>query len=139
MIQGRHPRLLAVGDDRDCSDLIVRTALKCGFEAFGCRDPRKLHLVIADWRPHVIVIDLSDLKVQADAVLQLLNNLVFSGQIILFGPTLDNLKRANELASELRLRIHTSLRKPFNVGDLHRALSTSNAGASFSVLHGRSV
>jgi two-component system OmpR family response regulator len=76
-------RLLAVDDNNDCSELIVRTALKCGYEAFPISDARTLSETISHWRPHLITLDLCLPEVDGFEILSLLKTLQFGGQLII--------------------------------------------------------
>ena len=51
-------RLLAVDDNSDSAELIVRVASKCGYEARPMTDLRPLRSVLEEWKPHVLTLDL---------------------------------------------------------------------------------
>ena len=51
-------RLLAVDDDDNSGELVVRTALRCGYEAFAILDAEVLAETVNDWQPHVVTLDL---------------------------------------------------------------------------------
>src|SRR5258706_13627739 len=76
-------RLLAIEDEPDCSDLILRTALKCGYEARPALDVRALHKTIRDWRPHVITLDLCMPEVDGMEIISMIKEVGFAGELII--------------------------------------------------------
>jgi CheY-like chemotaxis protein len=51
-------RLLAVDDDQDSAELIVRKALRSGYQSFPADDAKTLRESVPHWRPNIITLDL---------------------------------------------------------------------------------
>lgn len=76
-------RLLAVDDDKDSTELVVRNALRCGYECFSVYDARSLREIIPHWRPHVITLDLCLPDVKRFETISMLDAVRFSGDLII--------------------------------------------------------
>jgi len=124
---GQH-RLLAVDDNHDCTELIVRTALKCGYEAFSVADARSLRETISHWRPHVITLDLCLPDVDGFEILASLKMAQFSGLLIIVSGQPEWLRdQAVKLASDDGLKVLTQMSKPIQLGALRELLTTIKA------------
>jgi len=127
-------RLLAVDDNKDCSELIVRTALKCGYEAFPLADARSLLETISRWQPHIITLDLCLPEVDGFEILSLLKTAQFSGQLIIVSGQPEYLRdQALRLASGHGLRMLTHMSKPIELAQLRELLTTVKASLDQSV------
>ena len=123
-----HYRLLAVDDDADCSELIVRTALKCGYEAFPAADARALRETLSHWRPHVITLDLSLPEVDGFEMLLSLKAAQFNGQVIIISGQPEWLRnQAVDLACVNGLRVPAHMSKPVQLAQLRELLTTIKA------------
>ena len=129
-----HCRLLAVDDNHDCSELIVRTALKCGYEAFPVADAHSLRQAISHWRPHVITLDLCLPDVDGFEVIASLKMAEFSGQLIIISGQPEWLRdQAAKLASGNGLRVLAHMSKPVQLGPLRELLTTIKASLFLSM------
>jgi len=129
-------RLLAVDDDDNCSELIVRTALKCGYEAFPVADARALRETISHWRPHVVTLDLCLPDVDGFEALTSLKTVEFSGQLIVISGQPEWLReQAAKLALNSGLRVPAHMSKPVELAQLRELLTTIKAGLSLSLLN----
>jgi len=128
-------RLMAVDDNEDCSELIVRTAVKCGYEAFPLSDARSLSETISRWRPHVITLDLCLPEFDGFEILSLLKTIQFGGHLIIISAQSEDLRdQALKLASSHGLRVLTHMSKPIHLGQLRELLTTIKESLSQSVL-----
>jgi DNA-binding response OmpR family regulator len=122
-------RLLALDDDADCAELIVRTALKCGFEAFPLTDPRALHDSIGYWRPHLLTLDLCLPNLDGIELFSLLSALQFQGQIVIVSGQPDWFReQATTLASRQGLKVSTHLGKPIHLPELRSLFTIIRVG-----------
>jgi len=128
-----HPRLLAVDDNADCSDLIVRTALKCGYDAFPVADARALDGTIRNLRPHVITLDLCLPDVDGIEIVSILKNSGFPGQLIIVSGQPDWLRlQAANLASMNGMKVIAHISKPVELAQLRELLMAVRTGLSTS-------
>ena len=121
-------RLLAVDDNDDCSELIVRTALKCGYEAFPVADARSLRETISHWRPHVITLDLCLPDVDGIEILSSLSSVQFAGHLIIISGQPEWLRnQAAQLACNNGLNVLAQMSKPVQLHQLRELLTTMKA------------
>lgn len=131
-----HYRLLAVDDNADCSGLIVRTAVKCGYEAVPVADARSLRETIAHWRPHVITLDLCLPDVDGFEVLLSLKTLQFTGQLIVVSAQPEWIRnQAANLACANGLKVPAHMSKPVHLDQLRELLTTIKASLFLSLLN----
>ena len=122
-------RLLAVDDDVNCADLIVRTALKCGYEAFPLTDARALRDSIGYWRPHVMTLDLCLPNLDGIELFSLLRANQFQGHIIIVSGQPEWFReQATKLASQAGLKVSTHLGKPIHLAELRSLLTIIRVG-----------
>src|SRR5215212_8749518 len=76
-------RLLVVDDDKDNAELIVRIALRCGYESFPVYNAKTLREIIPHWQPHVISFDLGLPDVEGFELLSALKAVHFEGELII--------------------------------------------------------
>jgi CheY-like chemotaxis protein len=127
-------RLLAVDDDKDSAELIVRNALRCGYECFPVYDARTLREIIPHWRPHVITLDLCLPDVEKFETISILQGVQFAGDLIIIsGQSGEYRKQAAEFALSGGLRVTADLPKPIQIAELRDVLANIKAGL-FSAL-----
>jgi two-component system, chemotaxis family, chemotaxis protein CheY len=132
----RRYRLLAVEDDSDSAALIVRVALKCGYEAFPIADARSLRETISRWRPDVITLDLCLPDVDGLEVLSSLNSVEFGGRLIIISGQPDWFRnQATRLAFAQGLRVTAQMSKPIHLEQLRELLTTIKASLLLSMNH----
>jgi CheY-like chemotaxis protein len=128
-------RLLAVDDDKDSTELIVRNALRCGYECFSVYDARTLHEIVPHWRPHVITLDLCLPDVKRFETISMLNAAQFSGDLIIISGQPDWYRReAADFAVHGGLRVTADLPKPIRIAELRNVLNNIKAGLLQSLL-----
>jgi two-component system chemotaxis response regulator CheY len=122
-------RLLAVDDDKDSTELVVRNALRCGYECFSVYDAYTLGEIIPHWRPHVITLDLCLPDVKRFETISMLNAARFSGDLIIISGQPDWYRReAGDFALHSGLRVTADLPKPVQIAELRKVLITIKAG-----------
>lgn len=122
-------RLLAVDDDKNSTDLIVRNALRCGYECFSVYDAHSLRGIIPHWRPHVITLDLCLPDAKRFQTISILNAVQFSGDVIIVSGQPDWYRReAADFALHSGLRVTADLPKPIQIAELRRVLDTIKGG-----------
>jgi DNA-binding NtrC family response regulator len=127
-------RLLAVDDDHNSSELVVRVALKCGFEAFPIADARSLREAISRWRPDVITLDLCLPDVDGLEVLTSIKSVDFTGRLIVISGQPDWFRnQAVRLAFAHGLRVPAQMSKPIQLDLLRELLATIKASLLFSL------
>jgi DNA-binding response OmpR family regulator len=131
---GGHYRLLAVDDDDNSSELVVRVALKCGFEAFPIADARSLREAISRWRPDVITLDLCLPDVDGLEVLTSLKSVDFTGMLVVISGQPDWFRnQAVRLAFAHGLRVPAQMSKPIQLDLLRELLATIKASLLLSL------
>jgi histidine triad (HIT) family protein len=122
-------RLLAVDDDDNCGDLIVRTALRCGYEAFPISDAGILEKTIDHWQPHLITLDLCMPNVDGLEIIWRLKRTCFDGQLIIISGQPERLRiRATDLACANGFKVPAQLVKPIQLTQLRDLLTIIRAG-----------
>jgi CheY-like chemotaxis protein len=129
-------RLLAVDDDKDNAELIVRNALRCGYECFPVHDARTLREIIPHWRPHVITLDLSLPDVEGFEAISALKAVQFAGDLIIIsGQPEWYRKQAAQFAAISGLRVTADLGKPIQIAELRELLASIKAGLFVTLLN----
>ena len=122
-------RLLAVDDDDCCGDLIVRTALRCGYEAFAISDEQRLEQAIDHWRPHVVTLDLCLPNVDGLEIVWRLNRTRFPGHLIIVSGQPERVRaQAAEIACANGLKVPAHMSKPVHLAQLRNLLTIIRAG-----------
>ena len=122
MHQDPSSRLLAVDDNRDSAELIVRAAERCGYEARYLLDPGALGDALA-WSPQVITLDLGMPEVDGIQVLVQLADRGFAGDLIIIsGHSRSERERAMQIATTRGLRVTDHFSKPVPLHGLRSAL-----------------
>lgn len=116
-------RLLAVDDNPDSAELVVRVAAKCGYEARAMSDARSLPDVLHTWKPDVLTLDLCMPEEDGIALLAKLKGAGFSGNLIIVSGQ-DNWlrKTAGRLAEARGLKVAEDLAKPVDLSALRAVL-----------------
>jgi DNA-binding NtrC family response regulator len=123
-------RLLAIEDDSDCSDLILRTALKCGYEARSAADARALHETMREWQPHVITLDLCMPEIDGMEVISMIKEIGFAGDLIIINGQPEWIRDlTSRVASESGLKVPARMSKPMDLRRLGELLVGIRAGS----------
>lgn len=116
-------RLLAIDDDEDCADLIVRAAVKCGYEGLPITNADSLADAVAKWRPDVVTLDIGMPNVDGADALALLAEVNIKGQVIIVSGKGDwQRKMVADLGLRLGLAIAANEQKPVDIARLSRLL-----------------
>ncbi len=122
-------RLLAVDDDKDSAELIVRNALRCGYECFPVYDAHTLREIIPHWRPHVITLDLCLPDAEKFETISILQAVQYAGDLIIISGQADAYrKEAAEFAASGGLRVTADLPKPIQIAELRKVLNAIKDG-----------
>jgi DNA-binding NtrC family response regulator len=122
-------RLLAVDDDADSTDLVVRTALKCGYEAFPLNDAREIRQSIVSWRPHVVTVDLCMPNLDGIELFTLMAEHRFRGHVIIISGQSDWFReQAAALAAQQGLQVAGHMGKPVALAELRTLLTVLRVG-----------
>jgi CheY-like chemotaxis protein len=123
-------RLLAIDDNLDSAELIVRVARKCGYDARLMADTRALRQTLSDWKPEVLTLDLSMPQDDGIALLSLLQDSGFDGQIVIISGHDDWLRKAAGRLAALRgLNVADALGKPIDLQALRKLLTNLREAA----------
>ena len=124
----RTARLLAVDDHADSAELIARIAMKLGYEARSASSPDSLRERLSDWHPDILTLDLCMPEEDGVGVFSLLNQLQFTGRIVIISGHDEWLRKsASRLASALGLQIAGNLAKPIDLKALRGLLTDMHA------------
>jgi len=117
-------RLLAVEDDADSAELIVRTAAKCGYAAKAAVDVMEMVDAIRDWRPHLITLDLCLPHVDGIEVISAIKRAGFGGPVIIVSGQPEWIREFTaKAAAECGLSVPAHLPKPVDLRRLRDLLS----------------
>jgi DNA-binding response OmpR family regulator len=117
------PSLLAVDDDASSAELIVRIAERCGFEAFATSDPRGVLELIRQLNPAILSIDIKMPNIDADALLALLAQTGYQGNImVVSGQDTDTLRAVADHGERLGLKRPDTMQKPIDISTLRMTL-----------------
>jgi CheY-like chemotaxis protein len=129
-------RLLAVDDDKDNAELIVRTALRCGYESFPVYDSKTLREVIPHWRPHILTLDLGLPDTKGIEAISVLRTVEFKGHLIIISGKTEAVRvNAAKFAAMSGLQVAAQLSKPIALVELRDLLTTIKASLFLSLLH----
>jgi CheY-like chemotaxis protein len=116
-------RLLAIDDDEDNADLIVRAAAKCGYEGLPITNAESLADTVAKWCPHVVTLDIGMPNIDGADALAMLAEVNFKGQVIIISGKPDwQRKLVADLGHKLGLAIAANEQKPVDILRLRRLL-----------------
>ena len=123
------PRLLAVEDDADCADLIVRTAARCGYATRAAPDAELLRETIREWQPHVITLDLCLPNIDGMEVITLIKDASFAGVLIIISGQQDWIREfTSKVAIEAGLNVPAHMSKPVDFPRLRELLTGIRSG-----------
>jgi len=118
-------RLLAVDDNFESAELIARIATACGYETKPIMDPRNVPEILADWKPHVVTLDLCMPHKDGFSILATLQDVGFKGSLIVISAQNDWLRKAAcQLAEVNGIEVTSHLQKPINLRALRDLLNT---------------
>ncbi len=127
----RAERLLAVDDSVDSAELVARIAAKRGYESKAISDPRSVGRLIAEWRPHIVTLDLCMPDTDGIDLLSVLKAVDFSGAIVIIsGQDAWFRKAAARLAETHGLTVAGELQKPVDIAQLRALLDGLRPSAS---------
>ena len=117
------PKLMAVDDDVASAELIVRIAERCGYEAFATSDSRGVIALADTLKPDLLAIDICMPNIDANNLFLLLNEVKYSGIIILVsGQDHSILNSTAKYGRSLGLDVPFALQKPMPISDLRKIL-----------------
>jgi DNA-binding NtrC family response regulator len=123
-------RLLAIDDNRDCADLVVKVARRCGYEARALTGQAELPGVLQDWQPDVLTLDLCMPEADGINLFSVLQAGKFNGDVIIISGQEDWLRKvAGRLAKVHGLRVVEDLAKPVDLARLQALLKGLQEGA----------
>jgi two-component system chemotaxis response regulator CheY len=123
-------RLLAIDDVPDSAELVVRCAMKCGYDAMTMTTPAGVADVVAKWKPHVLTLDLCMPELDGIGFLTLLSEAGFSGDLVIISGQDEKVRRAAaKIAADKGMRVLAELPKPFDLAKLRALLSTATIAA----------
>src|SRR5258705_13260711 len=76
---GGTKRLLAIDDDPDAAQLIIKIANKCGYLGRSVSDTHDIRNVLKEWRPDILTLDLCMPQEDGFEILLLLQEVEFVG------------------------------------------------------------
>lgn len=119
----KQARILAVDDDVDSAELIVRVAERCGYEGFATSDSRGVANLTNALKPDVIAIDVNMPNIDARGLLELLSESGYSGHIIIAsGSEPEVLNETQKFGADRGLSIPFVMRKPLDFQQLRQNL-----------------
>jgi two-component system chemotaxis response regulator CheY len=117
-------RLLAVEDDADASDLIVRTAKRCGYATRAAPDADSLRETIQEFQPHVITLDLCLPNIDGMEVITLIKESAFAGELIIISGQDEWIRDfTRKVAVECGLSVPAHMAKPIDLTRLRELLT----------------
>ncbi len=119
----KQSRILAVDDDVDSAELIVRVAERCGYEGFATSDSRGVTNLTAALQPDVMAIDVNMPNIDARGLLSLLSEAGYTGHIIVAsGAEMKVLEETQQYGIEKGLSMPFVLQKPIDFQLLRKHL-----------------
>ncbi len=116
-------RLLAVDDDVNSAELIVRVAERCGYEGFATSDSRGVINLANALKPGIISVDICMPNIDAKELLRMLAEVQFDGQILIVsGQSPEQLLETQRIAEGHGLKVLCTMQKPFNLSALRQSL-----------------
>jgi DNA-binding NtrC family response regulator len=117
------PQLVAIDDNADSAELIARIAAKCGYDAKPITNARDLGQVLAEWKPHVVTLDLCMPEEDGISLLTVLHDNGFTGALVIISGQDDWFRKsAARLASARGINVTHDLPKPVDLKLLRTAL-----------------
>lgn len=117
-------RLLAVDDDIDSAELIVRVAERCGYEGFATSDSRGVINLTNALKPDIVSVDICMPNIDANELFVMLADSGFAGEVmIVSGQDISVLEDTQSHAESLGLRVRHIQRKPLDFKVLREMFS----------------
>jgi two-component system chemotaxis response regulator CheY len=117
-------RLLAIDDNRDSAELVVRVARRSGYEARLLADQTELSQTLREWQPDVLTLDLCMPEADGISLFSVLQASQFAGDVIIISGQDDWLRKvAGRLATVHGLRVADDLAKPVDLSRLQELLT----------------
>ncbi|MGI9352432.1 MAG: response regulator [Rhizobiaceae bacterium] len=108
-------RLLAVDDDIDSAELIVRVAERCGYEGFATSDSRGVMNLTNALKPDLVSVDICMPNIDANELFVMLADSGFEGHImIVSGQQVSVLEDTGKFAESLGLKVRHIQQKPLD-------------------------
>ena len=127
-VEGRKPRLLAVDDVADSAELVARVASRSGYESRFTTDPAEVDVLVREWRPDVLVTDISMPGMDAIELTTVLSTAGFAGKLVFVSGLEDWMRnQAAKLANMHGLTVVANMQKPVDVGELKGFLQETQA------------
>jgi len=121
------PRLIAVDDNGDSAELIIRVAKTCGYSTRMMTDARSLGDMLKQNDADVITLDLSMPDVDGIKTLDLLRDAGFRGHLIIISGHREFIREhACEVAKTNGLKVAGHLDKPVPLQALRELLKSLN-------------
>ena len=121
-------RLLAVDDDIDSAELIVRVAERCGYEGFATSDSRGVMNLTNALKPDLVSVDICMPNIDANELFVMLADSGFEGQImIVSGQQVSVLEDTRKFAESLGLKVRHMQQKPLDFKALRTMFSEEHA------------
>jgi DNA-binding response OmpR family regulator len=118
------PRLLAVDDDPDSAELVVRVAERCGYEAFATSDSRGVINLAKALQADVLAVDICMPNIDASELFRLMSEARLRAKILIISgqdkAILDATKRK---AEGFGLEVPDVLQKPVDFRKLRDMLT----------------
>lgn len=116
---GRVWRLLAIDDNRDSADLVVRLAQKCGYEAQPFLGREDLRSALKSCPPDVLSLDLCMPNEDGIRMMSVLEESGFKGRIVIISGQEEWFRKsAARLATARGLKIAGDMAKPIDIASL---------------------
>ena len=121
------PRLIAIDDNGDSAELIIRAAKACGYSARMMTDTRSLVDTLKENGAEVITLDLSMTDADGIETLNLLRDIDFGGHLIIISGHRECLREyACEMAKTNGLKVAGHFEKPIRLQALRELLRSLN-------------
>jgi EAL domain-containing protein (putative c-di-GMP-specific phosphodiesterase class I) len=118
------PRVCVVDGKPHVRDFLREALEEIGFIAHACRDERALSQTVVEQQSDLVVIGLSDGGIAAYAQLELLHEMGFAGQVLVFGPPASPMVTAvYGIGLEFGLTMLPLLPTPFSDRDLYERVA----------------
>lgn len=122
---GRVWRLLAIDDNRDSADLVVRLAQKCGYEAQPFLGREDLRAALKSCPPDVLSLDLCMPNEDGIRMMSVLEESGFKGRIIIISGQEEWFRKsAARLATARGLKVAGDMAKPIDIANLMKLLAS---------------
>jgi DNA-binding NtrC family response regulator len=118
------PRLLAIDDSADSSELVARVASRCGYEVRAASDPSSVRALVVGWKPEVLTLDLCMPEADGIDLLSQLKESGFDGLLVIISGQDDWFRKAaSRLAETHGLKVVDDLEKPVDIVALRQLLN----------------